>query len=247
MSPTQLDDRDTATVPQQNPRPGRAEMRRAGSHRARRARRGDSLPTRYLGYVGYFVGAGLISGAVVHHPLDPARYTRIAGYGVLVFLAATVLNEFVLTRQRPAMPRMLLVIGASLLLSFGIGMLSGGMQHFDDFPDRAAVLIPLGIAVSFIAYYLKEAERPARRIFSLFGLVVLVTALVAFFSLRQLAAGLGEEPENGGHSHGSEEPAGGDQHIGDAPDESGPLPSSPVTAPDSNEGGREEEGGSHAH
>ncbi|CAM5583167.1 hypothetical protein ACTFBT_05690 [Streptomyces microflavus] len=247
MSPAQLADRDAATVPRQSPRPGRAELRRAGSRRARRARRGDSLSARYLGYVGYFVGAGLISGAVVHYPLDPARYTRIAGLGVLVFLAATVLNEFVLTRQRPAVPRVLLVIGASLLLSFGIGMLSGGMQHFDDFPDRAAVLIPLGIAVSFVAYYLKEAERPARRIFSLFGLVVLVTTLAAFFGLRQLAAGIGEEPESGGHSHGSEEPASGGQQVGDAPAESDPQPSSPATAPDSSEGGGEEEGGGHAH
>ncbi|MFF8261315.1 hypothetical protein [Streptomyces virginiae] len=29
---------------------------------------------------------------------------------------------------------MLAVIGSSLLLSFGIGMLSGGLQHFDEFP-----------------------------------------------------------------------------------------------------------------
>lgn len=27
-----------------------------------------------LGYVGYFVGAGLISGGIVHYTLDPTRY-----------------------------------------------------------------------------------------------------------------------------------------------------------------------------
>ncbi|MCX5582952.1 MULTISPECIES: hypothetical protein [Streptomyces] len=68
---------------------------------------------------GYFVGAGLLSGAVVHHPLDPARYSRIAVYGVLVFLAATALNEFVLASRRPTLPRALAVMGASLLLPFG--------------------------------------------------------------------------------------------------------------------------------
>ncbi|MFZ3495873.1 hypothetical protein ACODT5_22080 [Streptomyces sp. 5.8] len=160
-----------------------------------------SLPARYLGYIGYFVGAGLISGAVVHHPLDPARYTRIAGYGVVVFLAATVLNEFVLTRSRPGLPRVLTVIGASLMLSFGIGMLSGGLQHFQDFPARAAALIPLGLLVSFIAYVIKDADTSWRRIFSLVGLAVLVTAVGASLGLRQVAASM--TTEGRGHGHGT--------------------------------------------
>ncbi|GAA3495913.1 hypothetical protein GCM10019016_030140 [Streptomyces prasinosporus] len=46
----------------------------------------------YLGYATTFVGAGPISGAVVHHPLDPDRYTVIALVGAAVFLCATLLN-----------------------------------------------------------------------------------------------------------------------------------------------------------
>ncbi|MFI1183504.1 hypothetical protein ACH4UT_28720 [Streptomyces sp. NPDC020799] len=210
MSQHHLAERPRLAEPLPAPAPGRAAARRARAHHAREG----SLPGRYLGYVGYFVGAGLISGAVVHYPLDPARYTRIAGYGVLVFLAATVLNEFVLKRERPALPRMLLVIGASLMLSFGIGMLSGGLQHFDDFPDRAAMLVPMGMAVSFVAYVLKEAEKPWRRIFSVFGLGVLVAALITFAGLRELAADIiTERPAgSGGHSHGAEEPADKNEH-----------------------------------
>ncbi|MGW4197137.1 hypothetical protein [Streptomyces sp. NPDC005004] len=205
MSPSQLAD---AAVPAEHAghsarRPGRAAARRARTQQARKT----SLSARYVGYVGYFVGAGLISGAVVHHPLDPARYTRIAVYGVLVFLAATVLNEFFLARDKPGLPRMLLVIGASLMLSFGIGMLSGGLQHFDDFPARGAVLVPLGITVSFIAYVVKDADTSWRRIFSPVGLAVLLTALISFAGLRYVAAGMSEQPEGGGHSHGSAEEA----------------------------------------
>ncbi|MGA5506167.1 hypothetical protein [Streptomyces umbrinus] len=150
----------------------------------------------------YFVGAGLISGAVVHHPLDPARYTKIAIIGVLVFLAATVVNEFLLAADRPAPPRAILVIAASLLLSFGIGMLSGGLQHFADFPDRGAVLVPLGITVSFIAFVLKDAESSFRRIFGPLGLAVLLTAAVSFFGLRAVAEGMTEPSGESGHSHG---------------------------------------------
>ncbi|MDJ0465877.1 hypothetical protein [Streptomyces sp. H27-C3] len=196
----------TQQTQSQAPVAGRAARRKAQSSRKR------SLAARYLGYVGYFVGAGLISGAVVHHPLDPDRYTRIAAYGALVFLAATVLNEFLLTRERPGLPRMLIVIGSSLLLSFGIGMLSGGLQHFDDFPARGAVLVPAGIVVSFIAYVIKDADTPTRRIFSLLGLTVLTVAALAFFGLREVAASMATTP-GGGHGHGAAEELAPDDHA----------------------------------
>ncbi|MDQ0605026.1 hypothetical protein QF037_009371 [Streptomyces canus] len=129
----------------------------------------------YLGYAATFVGAGLISGAIVHHPLDPARYTVIAVVGAGVFLFATVLNEFVLTKQRPDVSRVLAIVGASLALSFGIGML-GGLQHFEDFPERAAMLIPFGQALSFIAYVLRYQPARWRSIVGPAGVLVLVTA-----------------------------------------------------------------------
>lgn len=216
----------TADASQDSPATGRAARRRQHSSMARKR----SLAARYLGYVGYFVGAGLISGAVVHHPLDPDRYTRIAVYGALVFLAATVLNEFVLTRERPGLPRLLLVMGASLLLSFGIGMLSGGLQHFDDFPARGAVLVPAGLVVSFVAYVIKDADTPARRIFSPVGLAVLVTATVAFLGLRDLAASMESAPGGGGHSHGTAEEPAADDHAPAATAPAAPAPGASPTA-----------------
>jgi hypothetical protein len=56
------------TTPHPAPSQPTRSQRRADSRRE-----GASLPWRYLGYVGYYVGAGLISGAVVHHPMAPAR------------------------------------------------------------------------------------------------------------------------------------------------------------------------------
>lgn len=195
----------------------------------------------------YFVGAGLISGAVVHHPLDPARYTKIAVIGVLVFLAATVVNEFLLAADRPAPPRAILIIAASLLLSFGIGMLSGGLQHFEDFPDRGAMLVPLGITASFIAFVLKDAESSWRRIFGPLGLAVLLTAAVSFFGLRAVAEGMTEPSGESGHSHGGgteEETTEHDTKVGT------PAPAFESSAPESSvptdaESGHEEDGHGH--
>ncbi|MET8326305.1 hypothetical protein [Streptomyces sp. NPDC005181] len=227
MSTSQLIDPPVLTEESPALKGGRAAARKA---RARRARK-SSLAARYLGYVGYFVGAGLISGAVVHHPLDPARYTRIALYGVLVFLAATILNDIVLASHRPRLPRMLVLIGASLLLSFGIGMLSGGLQHFDDFPSRGAVLVPLGMIVSFIAFVIKDAETPWQRIFSLMGLAVLLAALVSFIGLRQVAVSIEEPAEGGGHSHGSAEEPEEDTHSPHDQDETPPSQDAPPPSP----------------
>ncbi|MEU5112909.1 hypothetical protein AB0G64_15545 [Streptomyces longwoodensis] len=195
----------------------------------------------------YFVGAGLISGAVVHHPLDPARYTKIAVVGVLVFLAATVVNEFLLATERPAPRRAVLIIAASLMLSFGIGMLSGGLQHFEDFPDRGAVLVPLGITVSFIAFVLKDAESSWRRIFGPLGLAVLLAAAVSFFGLRAVADGLGEPSGESGHSHGDSTEEETDEH---STKEESTAPAAEPSAAESSaapeeESGHAEDGHSH--
>jgi MFS family permease len=220
------------------------------SHR-RSTRRGQgaSLPWRYLGYVGYYVGAGLISGAVVHHPMDPTRYSMIAGAGVLVFLVATVLNDIILATEKPALSRMVRVLGTSTMLSFGLGMLSGGMQHFADLPDRCAVLIPLGIVLSFVAYFLKEDKRPWRRIFGLMGLAVLVVTVLTFAGLRHIAPTLAEGA-GGGHSHsdaetekGSDEGREGDHGSGTADPTSEPTAPTKDTHP--SEEPRHEDGHNH--
>jgi hypothetical protein len=202
--------------------PGRAALRQARSRR-------KALIARYLGYVGYFVGAGLISGAVVHHPLDPARYTRIALYGVAVFLAATALNEFVLARRKPTLVQVASIMGASLLLSFGIGMLSGGLQHFEDFPTRAATLVPAGTLLSFIAYVIKDEDSSWRRIFGLAGLAVLITALAAFAGLRYVASSMTPESGDGGHSHGTS--TGEEETHQEGPKTDSSTPPAPQSGP----------------
>ncbi|GAA2973341.1 hypothetical protein [Streptomyces enissocaesilis] len=215
--------------------------------RSNSRRENASLPWRYLGYVGYYVGAGLISGAVVHHPMAPARYSLIAGSGVLVFLLATVLNDLILASERQPLSRILRVLGTSTMLSFGLGMLSGGMQHFADLPERCAVLIPLGIVLSFVTFFLKEAKRPWRRIFSLMGLAILVLTALTFLGLRHIAPTMAES--GGGHSHSDVVPEkeSGEGHESDH--NSGTAdPTSQPTSPNATQPGKEPgHDGGHQH
>ncbi|MFF4576362.1 hypothetical protein [Streptomyces sp. NPDC001410] len=165
----------------------------------------------------------------MHHPLDPARYTVIAVIGAAVFLCATLLTEFVLSKQRPKASKVLSIVGASLALSFGIGMLSGGLQHFEDFPERGAMLIPFGLTLSFMAYVLRHEPARWRSIIGPAGVLVLVTAALAFVGLRGIADGMASESGGGGHSHGEESSAESeeDEHGHDA----GPEGQSPAASP----------------
>ncbi|GAA3245555.1 hypothetical protein GCM10010469_00730 [Streptomyces labedae] len=249
-------------LPEPKPRPRRTSGADSpsptGGRRAlRRAKKRTPVIGDYLGYATTFVGAGLISGAVVHHPLDPDRYTVIALVGAGVFLCATVLNEFILKRQRLSASKVVAIVLASLALSFGIGMLSGGLQHFEDFPERAAMLIPFGLALSFVAYVLRYDTARWRSIIGPTGLLVLITAAVAFVGLRSIASDMATESGSGGHSHGEEstgdaEPAktaeAEEGHDGDAgtktPDVS-PGTDDTGTGAGGQEAGHTEDG--HAH
>ena len=186
----------------------------------------------YLGYVGYFVGAGLISGGIVHQPLDPARYTTIALAGVAVFLAATVLNEFVLAPERPTGLRAVRLILASLALSLGIGMLSGGIQHFSDFPERAAILIPLGIVLSFLAYVTRSANKPVRAVCSWRGAGIVVLAAVAALLLQPLAASFAVDGNAHGHSatesDATDHLPAADEHLAEVPAADAPAAKVPA-------------------
>ena len=165
--------------------------------------RPNSVIRPYLGYVLNFVGAGMVSGGVVHYPLNESFYGALSITGAFVFTIGAIVTELVNGRRLGNALRVVFLVTTSLMLSFGIGMLSGGIQHFTDFPDRATVLIPAGLTLSFIAFCFKnETLRKGLIKKSLVGgLVVVAISTGAYFALGNLAASL----EPSGHSHGETE------------------------------------------
>ena len=126
---------------------------------------------------------------MVHAPLDPVRYLLIGGIGVLIFIVASVADA----RHRHAAglegPGGGLggFVGWSVLLSIGLGMLSGSIQHFIDFPRYAAALLPLGVPVSLVAYMGRERLSPPRPTLLRLGAVVAALVVVLAFGLDILA------------------------------------------------------------
>ncbi len=80
----------------------------------------------FLIYVALFIGTGFISGAVVHYPVAPTRNLIIGIIGATLFTIATTINEALFNKKNLREEGVIKFILFSLLLSLGIGMVSGG-------------------------------------------------------------------------------------------------------------------------
>lgn len=163
----------------------------------------------------------MVSGGVVHYPLNETFYGALSVVGAVVFTIGALITEVVNGRKLGNAMHISFLIITSLALSFGIGMLSGGIQHFTDFPQRASILIPAGMVLSYLAYCVKNETLRKRllRKSLLGGIGVFVVAAASFATLSTLTSGI----ESTGHSHGEHEEA--------APATSTPTPSETPTTP----------------
>lgn len=188
-----------------------------------------NIYSRYVGAMLYFMGAALIAGGVVHYPLDPQLYTIICAVGALVFLLGTIVNEFILAAERPALGRAAALVAFSLLLSFGVGMVGGGIQHFTQFPDRSAAMTPIGLLLSYAAFIAKDREGRLRHLFSLFAAGFLAVTALTWLGMSALASTI----EPAVHDHGtSQTPADKAPHHEDpAETQQDHVPAEPEPAP----------------
>ena len=159
------------------------------------------LWARYIGAMLYFMGAALIAGGVVHYPIDPPQYTVITIIGAFVFALGTVFNEFVLAPERPTLRRAVWAVTISLFLSFGVGLTGGGIQHFDQFPERCAIMTPIGLAMSYVAFVLKDKDGSWRNLVGVFAAGVAAFTVAVWLGMSALAANI--EPAS--HDHGTTE------------------------------------------
>ena len=155
----------------------------------------------YVVYVMFFLGMGLTSGAIVHMPIEPHKYIIILFVGMAIFVLASLINETVIDKKNLSVISTIRLVIFSLLLSIGIGMISGGIQHFDDVVKYAGYLIPSGIVLSFISYLfrynIKLGFKKAAPAFT----ILLIVVICLSFILKGIAAKI---PESEGPDHEDE-------------------------------------------
>lgn len=156
----------------------------------------------FVTYVFLFVGTGFISGAVVHSGDVEAlyRYWAIGVVGVFLFVLGSYVQEVIYNKKNLKEEGVLPFLFFSLLLSLGIGMISGGTQHFVDFPQYASFLIPAGIVIALIAFTLKNNIHLTQSKWASMLVTAVLGAGVLWGGLTSFAATL---PESTGHGHGT--------------------------------------------
>jgi len=155
----------------------------------------------YLIYLMYFLGVGFLGGAIVHFPVNPGLYGMIGVVGAIIFTFASTLNERIINKRHLLQEGVIKIIFYSLVLSIGLGMISGGVQHFIDFPMYASYLVPTGFIISLIGFVLsKEIELDLKHKLLLLGKILLI-AIPLFLILNTWAKTI--DTTVGGHGHGA--------------------------------------------
>ena len=113
----------------------------------------QSVEKAYASHVLRYVGVGLISGSIVHMGTlggGYLKYVVLIALGIIAFIAGTLMEKRETTNSITSF------IIISVVLSIGVGMVSGGTQHYLDGPVYAAFLIPLGIAIGYLAFLVRD-------------------------------------------------------------------------------------------
>lgn len=109
-----------------------------------------SLQQQHVQMLLKYSGISFISGAVNHGFFTVERSLWTALAGIVLFVLGVWLEH-----RRPAGDGARESLGATLLwgtlLSIGLGLFTGGLQHFPDSPARSAWVVPLGFALSVLA------------------------------------------------------------------------------------------------
>jgi hypothetical protein len=118
----------------------------------------------FLRFITLFIGTGFVAGSIVHlgEGVNPWDVSLLC-MGIVLFIVGSLLQERAHGSPNIQAHGLLRFLMLSLLLSVGIGMASGGMQHFVDTPAYAALLIPAGFALGFLAYCSKETTDLTRQ------------------------------------------------------------------------------------
>lgn len=156
----------------------------------------------WLVYITYFLGVAFISGSIVHFPLNPRFYSIIAAIGISIFIFGAVMENR-LKEQDSTSSSWVYVVISSLILSLGIGMLSGGIQHFVEVPSLAQVIIPLGVVLSIVGFVLKAKKATTVKEWQFVVVKIIVLTLPIYFLTHNLADSINHSGEDH-HGHAEE-------------------------------------------
>ena len=171
-------------------------------------------------FILLFFGVGFISGGVVHLG-EGFNFWDISlvGVGILLFVTGSYIQEVVFNKKNLAAEGIIPFLFYSLLLSIGVGMASGGIQHFVDTPKYSMFLIPLGLLLGVFAFIFKQNIKLTKTQWTKLVPGAMVLALFIGISLFASARFIPQNltgHDHAEHGHGQQDqPHAEDHHSGD--------------------------------
>lgn len=160
-----------------------------------------------LPFIAYFLmlaSTSFIAGGIVHLGMgeNTTFYMALAAVGVVCFTAGNYLQEYVIRKNERGtrLGKFLLV---SFVLSLGMGMMTGGVQHFLDNPPYSTILIPAGLLLAVSAFAMREGLTLGRKVTQLISGTLAVAALL-FGGLSVLSTSV-SAPAAHGHGAATDE------------------------------------------
>ena len=158
----------------------------------------NKIVSRYLVYIVYFLGVGMVSSGIVLMPFNKMRYGTILVIGLLLFSTGSFINEVIIDKKHLSFKESVKLVIVSLTLAIGIGMISGGIAHFKESPVYVSYLIPIGIIVSFISFKIKNAFELTKKEFITLIVIFVAVAIVVHLGLSIAADAMLMEATPGG-------------------------------------------------
>lgn len=152
------------------------------------------LKYAFLIHICKYLGIALVAGSIVHAGTlggSSSKYVFLIAIGILLTVTGNYLEYKVKN----------LAVGWSILflaiaLSFGTGMLSGGIQHYSDNPAYGSILLSLGLILTFVALAYKDF---ARVVTQKSIIIITVVSFIVYLLLSTVGASLVSHVPNDGH------------------------------------------------
>lgn len=108
-----------------------------------------TLSLQHIAMLCRYIGISFIAGAVSHGAFSNSRSLMTAGIGVVFFVLGQMIEYFTADSFNPNGLIKSLIVGT--VLAIGLGLFTGGLQHFPDSPERSLWVVPLGFVMSLVA------------------------------------------------------------------------------------------------
>ncbi len=138
------------------------------------------LKYAFLVHICKYLGIALVSGSIVHAGTLGGSSGKYIGL-IIIGIFLTVLGNYLEYKVKN------LKVGAdifllAIFLSFGTGMLSGGIQHYSDNTAYSSILLSFGLMLTFISLAYKDFANVVSRK-SILTMAIISIILYFFLSI----------------------------------------------------------------